>query len=262
MRRRFDVIGDIAVIGCTVDELEKDTAETILRENKRVRVVLAKSAPVRGAFRLCGLKLVAGENRTLTVHRENGCVFHVDLAAVHFSPRLVNERRLVAESSEPGEQVLNMFGGLGSFSIEIAKEKRSTLVFNVDINPDAARLCLKNVLANSLRGRVVTVLSDAKEATNSLFLNKVGRVLLPLPEKSYEYLNAAISALKDSGTIHYYDFVGIAKRESCVDMVLAKVAKSNTKADLSLRKGRIVKSVAPRRYLVSLELHAKKSGRV
>ena len=155
-----------------------------------------------------------------------------------------------------------MFGGLGSFSIEIAKEKRSTLVFNVDINPDAARLCLKNVLANSLRGRVVTVLSDAKEATNSLFLNKVGRVLLPLPEKSYEYLNAAISALKDSGTIHYYGFVGIAKRESCVDMVLAKVAKSNTKADLSLRKGRIVKSVAPRRYLVSLELHAKKSGRV
>jgi len=256
---RFDVIGDIAIIRDSGDGLERAAAESILRENRRVRVVLAKTGPVEGAYRLPCLRLVAGEKRTMTVHRENDCVFHIDLAGVHFSPRLANERRLVAESVRPGERVLNMFGGLGTFSVEIAKENPSTAVFSIDINPEAARLCLKNVLVNQLRGRVVTVLGDAKETANILFLGKMDRVLLPLPEKSHEYLDVAVSALRHSGTVHYYDFVSVSKRKSCVNAALEKVIGSPIEGELLLRGGRVVKSVAPKCYLASLELQVRKT---
>jgi tRNA (guanine37-N1)-methyltransferase len=204
--------------------------------------------------------LVAGEKRTVTVHRENGCVFHIDLSGVHFSPRLANERRLVAESVMPGERVLNMFGGLGTFSVEIAKEDPSTVVFNIDINPEAIRLCLKNVLVNHLRGRVVTVLGDAKEASNTLFLGKMDRVLLPLPEKSHEYLDVAVSTLRHCGTVHCYDFVSVDKRKFCVNAALEKVIGLPIKGELLLRGGRVVKSVAPKRYLASLELQVRETA--
>jgi len=254
MMLRFDIVGDIAIIRNTTDNLTV-VAESILQKNKRVKVVLAQSGPVQGIFRLCKLRHVAGEERTTTAHRENGCLFHVDLAAVHFSPRLVHERRLIAESVGPAESVLNMFGGVGTFSVEIARKNPSTRVFNVDVNAEAIRLCLRNILANRLRGRVVAVLADAKEAANSLFLNKMDRVLLPLPEKSREYLDIAVSTLRREGVIHYYDFIDADKQESPLEKALTRISSTIDGKNVSSRGGRIVKSVAPRRYLVSLELH-------
>ena len=250
---RFDLIGDIAIVRGTAENLEK-MAESILQSNRRVKVVLAKAGPVRGDFRLCKLAFVAGERRTVTVHRENGCLFHVDLASVHFSPRLVTERGLVAEEVKPGETILNMFGGIGTFSIEMAQRNSSVMVFNVDINPEATRFCLKSVLANQLRGRVITVLGDAKETASILFPIRIDRILLPLPEMSGKYLPGAIHVLKRDGIIHYYDLIGVGKQESCTEVVLHKAKMLSAKYGLISRESRIVKSVAPRLYLVSLEL--------
>lgn len=253
-RLRYDIVGDIAVIRDASPEAQLRMAGSIMNENKNVKVVLAQSSPVQGTFRLCKFKVVAGEDRTFTVHRENGCLFHIDLATVHFSSRLVQERRLVAESSRPGERILNMFGGVGSFSIEIAK-KHPTKVFNIDINPEAIGLCLRNILANRLRGRVTAVLADAKEAADILSLKGMDRVLLPLPEKSHEYLSTALSALRRQGVIQYYDFVDAGKDESPTAKMWAKIGSLINGDRITLAKARIVKSVAPRRYLLSLELH-------
>jgi tRNA (guanine37-N1)-methyltransferase len=259
---RFDVVGDIAIIRSSTREAETLMAESILRNNHRLRVVLAQSGPVQGTFRLRELRQVAGEKRTTTVHRENGCILHVDLATMHFSPRLVHERRLVSESVGLGESVLNMFSGAGTFSIEIAQKNPSSTVYNVDINPDAIRMTLKNVLSNRLRGKVIAVLADAKEAAIEIFPNRSDRILLPLPEKSREYLDVAILALKRQGVIRYYDFVDAGKGEHPVRKGFEIIAPLINGKSVSFGSGRIVKSVAPRRYLVSLELQKRsaKSG--
>jgi tRNA (guanine37-N1)-methyltransferase len=254
MKARFDVVGDIAIIRDTTHEKEMLLAESILQKNHRLKVVLVQAGPVQGSFRLRRLRTVVGENRTGTVHRENGCVFHVDLATTHFSPRLVHERKLVSENVGQGEEILNMFGGVGTFSIEIAKRNPSVTVYNVDINPDAIRMCLKNILSNRLRGKVVGVLADAKEAVTAFYPRKLDRVLLPLPEKSREYLNIAISALKRRGFVQYYDFIDAAKGESPVRKAFERIEPLIEAKHLFFSHGRIVKSVAPRRYLISLEL--------
>lgn len=257
MKVRFDVVGDIAIIKSSTQEAETLIAESILRNNRRLRVVLAQSGPVQGTFRLRELRPVAGEKRTTTVHRENGCIFHIDLATTHFSPRLVHERRLVSESVGLGESVLNMFGGAGTFSIEIAKKNPSSTVYNVDINPDAIRMTLKNVLSNRLRGKVIAVLADAKEAAIEIFPNRSDRILLPLPEKSREYLDIAILALKRQGVIRYYDFVDAGKGEYPVRKGFERIAPLINCKSVFFGGGRTVKSVAPRRYLISLELQKR-----
>src|SRR4030042_683498 len=168
MGLRFDILGDIAVISRPSESGEVVDARKIIEANKRIKVVLCKSGSVSGEFRIPSYRKILGENRTCTIHHENGCSFYVDLASVHFSPRLVRERELIANDVKSCEIVLNMFGGLGSFSIEIAKMRTHVIIFNVDINPESIRLCLRNIILNRQRRKIVAVLADAKEFTQNL----------------------------------------------------------------------------------------------
>ena len=254
MGLRFDILGDIAVITRPSENGEVADASKIIEINKRIKVVLCKSGSVNGEFRLPSYRNVLGEDRTTTIHHENGCSFYIDLASVHFSPRLVRERALIANDVRNREIIINMFGGLGSFSIEIAKLKTHVKIFNVDINPDSIRLCLKNIILNRQRGKIIAVLADAKEVTQNLFQKKVNRILLPLPIMSKQYLNLAISKLNDGGIIHYYDFIYASKNESPIKKVFAEIIGISKNIKIAQTDGRIVKSVAPRCYLVSIKL--------
>lgn len=250
----FDILGDIAVVNSPSKNGEVADARKIVEMDKRIKVVLCKSGSVSGEFRLPSYRNVFGEDRTTTLHHENGCSFYVDLTSVHFSPRLVRERALIANDVRNCEIVINMFGGLGSFSIEIAKLKTNVKIFNVDINPDSIRLCLRNIILNRQRGKIIAVLADAKEVTQNLFQKKVSRILLPLPIKSKQYLNLAISKLNEGGIIHYYDFIYASKNESPIKKAFTEIIGISKNNLITPTDGRIVKSVAPRCYLVSIKL--------
>ncbi len=254
MGLRFDILGDIAVINTPSKDGEVADARKIIEINKRIKVVLCKSGSVSGEFRLPSYKKILGEDRTTTIHHENKCSFYIDLATVHFSSRLVRERELIAKDVKNHETIINMFGGLGSFSIEIAKLKTDVKIFNIDINPDSIRLCLKNISLNRQRGKIIAVLSDAKLVTENLFQKKVNRILLPLPIISKKYLNLAISKINEGGIIHYYDFIYASKNESPIDKAFSEILGISKHYKIAQMDGRIVKSVAPRWYLVSIKL--------
>ncbi|MGC8850371.1 MAG: class I SAM-dependent methyltransferase, partial [Candidatus Bathyarchaeia archaeon] len=139
--KSMDVIGDIAILKSSSEEpIGRELGEGLLREAPYLKVVLKQSSPVTGDFRIRSLEWLAGERRTITYHREYECIFKVDVAKVYFSPRLSNERRRVAEMAVEGENVLNMFAGVGCFSILIAKRLKEVKVYSIDLNPDAVHL--------------------------------------------------------------------------------------------------------------------------
>ena len=96
-------------------------ANKIMSIHKGVKTVFVQNSPIFGDFRVRELKLVAGENKTITKYKESGCVFAVDVEKCYFSPRLLHERSRIASLVKPGETVVNMFAGVGCFSIIIAK---------------------------------------------------------------------------------------------------------------------------------------------
>ena len=85
-----DVVGDIAIV--KMEDLprgeKRKIGEALLREVKSVRCVYEQEGGIEGQHRLRRLRHLAGEARTLTLHRENGCAFRVDVARCYFSPRL------------------------------------------------------------------------------------------------------------------------------------------------------------------------------
>ena len=120
----FDQIGDIVIVKIP-DELagkKKVIAEAILANVKTAKAVFAQASAVRGDFRVRDLEHLAGENRTVTEYKEHACRFKVDVARAYFSPRLSTERQRIADLTNDNDVVVNMFAGVGTYSVVIAKK--------------------------------------------------------------------------------------------------------------------------------------------
>jgi tRNA (guanine37-N1)-methyltransferase len=257
----YDIIGNIAIIRMPFASVEiaQSAAKAIMGVNKSVKTVLAQESPVAGDFRLRRLTHVAGENKTSTVHKETGCLFSVDVAKCYFSPRLSHERSRIAGLVKPKETVVNMFAGVGCFSIIIAKHSSAAKVFSIDVNPEAVQFMQKNIRLNRVFAKVIPLLGDSKGVINSRLQRVADRVLMPLPEKALEYLPYAVSALKASGGwIHYYDFEHAEKTESPAEKTKLKAAEKLARLGVAFKipHSRVVRSTGPNWYQVVLDIHA------
>ena len=143
--KSYDVVGDIAIIRIpdALKHRSKTIAEAIMQTQKRVKTVLCQASPVSGDLRLRKLEWVAGEKKTETLHKEHGCLFKVDLERCYFSPRLSHERMRISQQVQPSEVIVNMFSGVGCYSITIAKHSAAEKIYSIDINPAAWGTCEK-----------------------------------------------------------------------------------------------------------------------
>ena len=257
----YDIIGDIAVI--RVPEPLKPKSEAIGRAimelHKHVKTVLMQTGPVHGELRLRRLEWAAGERRTETTHKEFGCLFKVDLGRCYFSPRLLHERMRIARLVSDGEIVINMFAGVGCFSIIIAKHSKVRRVYSIDINPDAIRYLKENAKLNRVSDIVIPILGDSKVVIRERLRGIADRVLMPLPLRAYEYLEYAKEALRsDGGWIHYYDFEHASRCEDPIEKVRRRVEErlNGLGVEFEVPYGRIIRSVGPRWYQVVLDIRA------
>lgn len=244
----FDQIGSIIIIRIPDSLVSKKKAigEILLQKIKTAKSVFYQSSPVEGDFRTRNLELIAGEDNIETEYKEYGCRFKVNVQKAFFSPRLSTERNRIADLVMDGETIINMFGGIGMFSIIAAKKKKCT-VYNIDINPDAIELCNQNIMLNKLKGKVESIMGDATKIIEERLSGKGDRILMLLPERSDEFLDSAIKASKKNAIIHYYCHTHADKKNS-----VANLAKEHfmevIKVKSEILSSKIVRPVGPRFY--------------
>jgi tRNA (guanine37-N1)-methyltransferase len=206
----LDVIGDIAIIEVPLElkPYGNIIGEAILKTHRNITTVLAKAGAISGTYRVREFTFIAGEQKTKTVHREFGCQYNVDIAKAYFSPRLSNEHQRVASLVHPGENVVDLFAGVGPFSVLIAKKNPTGKVYAVDINPEAVELLKVNVRVNRVENRVFPILGEARKVTTTMLHGVADRVIMNLPETAIEFADAACQAIRpEGGIIHFYAFV-------------------------------------------------------
>jgi tRNA (guanine37-N1)-methyltransferase len=208
--KALDVVGDIAIVAVPA-ELETHRTllgAAILEAHRNVRTVLAKAGAVSGDYRLRDFMVIAGEPRTNTIHKEFGCTYHVDVAKAYFSPRLSHEHERVASLVHDGETVVDLFAGVGPFSVLIATSQKDVKVYAVDLNPEAVELLKQNVRLNRVENRVFPILGDARWIVEEELEGVADRVIMNLPEKAIEFVGVACKAVKpEGGMVHFYGFV-------------------------------------------------------
>ena len=229
---------------------KRRVARALAGEAKNVKCVYEQEGGIEGEYRLRRLKHLAGERRTLTLHRENGCVFKVDVARCYFSPRLSTERLRIAGQVLKGESVLNMFAGVGPFSIPIAKTARAK-VTSCEINELACELHEENDRVNKVQDLVKVVRGDAAELGSSL-KSKFDRVLKPHPSEADRFLPVAVALARRRGSIHYYRHILGRDDEEAMKGLLEEVR--GMVPPRSRVKTRRVREVGPRWIEVAADI--------
>jgi tRNA (guanine37-N1)-methyltransferase len=115
----------------------------------------------------------------------------------------------------------------------------------------------ENIKLNRVYGKVSYLLGDAKEIVERNLRHNVDRVLMPLPEKAFEYLQYALSALKEvGGWVHYYHFEHGKKKEDAIEKAKLKVSErlKSLGAAFNIQFGRIVRATGPNWYQVVLDI--------
>ena len=255
----FDQIGDIIIVRIP-DSLipkKKIIGDALLEQVKTANSVFYQSSPVEGDFRTRNLELITGDEKTETEYKENGCRFLVDVEKAFFSPRLSTERERISNLVNDGDIIVNMFGGVGMFSL-LAAKKKSCTVYNIDINPIASRLCEENIKMNKLKGKVISLNGDSAKIIQDKLQEKADRVLMLLPERSDEFLDVAISSLKKNGVIHYYSHIHAEKKQDAPKLSEEHFLNVNN-TQSKIISSRIVRPVGPRFYQTVVDVEIQKN---
>lgn len=256
--KSFDIIGDLAIVEIPDKFIskEKTIAKALLLVHPNVKVVAKKTGAMEGEFRVRPLKVILGENRTETIHKEHGCLIKVDPATSYYSVRLSHERERISEMVKDGEHVLVMFAGVGPFALVIAKKKPKTKVVGIELNPAATSCFSQNIILNKLTN-CEAVLGDVREVIPKRFTGFADRILMPLPKTAFDFLDMAILAAKNNAVIHFYHF---GKEETVFQeakkLVEEAAKKSGVKTEILSQ--RIVRPYAPRVIQISTDFTIRK----
>ena len=252
LKKSFDIIGDVVIVEIPEDleAHKKEIGQATLQFTKRKTVYMKKSA-VKGVTRVRELELIAGEDNPITIHKEHGTRLKLDVKNVYFSPRLATERKRVQEACEDGEEILDMFAGIGPFPIVIAHEKNVNITA-VDINEYAIKYLNENIKLNKLapNAHITAICGDTNEvALNELKDKKFDRLIMNLPGLAPEFLDLAVSLCKDGGVIHYYEFSdGFSQ-----GIERAQIACEKQNKEVEILNTRKVKSSSPGMWHVAID---------
>ena len=252
LKKSFDIIGDVVIVEIPEDleAHKKEIGQATLQFTKRKTVYMKKSA-VKGVTRVRELELIAGEDNPITIHKEHGTRLKLDVKNVYFSPRLATERKRVQEATQDGEEILDMFAGIGPFPIVIAHEKNVNITA-VDINEYAIKYLNENIKLNKLapNAHITAICGDTNEvALNELKDKKFDRLIMNLPGLAPEFLDLAVSLCKDGGVIHYYEFSdGFSQ-----GIERAQIACEKQNKEVEILNTRKVKSSSPGMWHVAID---------
>lgn len=250
----FDIIGDIALIKIPeeIKEYKNKIGDAILGTHKNLRTVLEDKG-VEGEFRTRNLEHISGEEKTETVYREHGAEFEIDVGSVYFSPRLGTERWRVVEKTRKGEAVLDMFAGVGPYTILIGKNVDVDHIYSIDLNPAAVYYLKKNIRKNNLEDLVTIYEGDAEEIAPGLSCD---RVIMNLPHSSESFIPAALSALKDKGVLHYYEIVENEEKEKSLEGSLQQINERGFRSEIL--EERVVRTYSSTKVHMAYDISVEK----
>ncbi len=183
------------------------------------KTVLDERGYIDGVFRIPKMEIVFG-TETETVHHEGVIQYKLDVAKLMFASGNFDEKKRMSELDCTGETVVDMFAGIGYFTLPLAKLAHAKRVIACEINPLAFSYLKQNIALNGVRQIVEPFQGDNRTLP---YVNVADRIVMGYIGSTEASLPKAMTLIKKGGTIHYHDVCSI-------DEIPGKMVDAFTKA--------------------------------
>ena len=234
----WQLLGDVIIVTLH-EELEPrkyDIAKALLSMYPGCRTVLLDRG-ISGKMRQPEREIIAGE-RTETINKENGCLFKLDAMSIMYSQGNLAERKRMSRLGK-GEVVVDMFAGIGYFSIPMAVHSIPLKIYAIEINPVSLGYLRENIRLNRVENIIEPVEGDCASFTPDGIAD---RVIMGYFD-AHPYLENGIRALVHGGILHYHEAVPEAVEDRPVKRIFEAARKLGRK--LEIIEARMIKKYAP-----------------
>jgi len=228
---KWKLIGDVMILKKDIPQPEE------LLSVPGVKTVV-KLGSINGLKREPQIEVLAGQG-TETIHKENKCFFKLDVAKVMWSKGNSTERMRIAKLVEDEEVVVDMFAGIGYFSVPIARHSKPSKIYSIEINPVSYEYLCENIKLNKVDGVVEPILGNCRDVYPP---KSADRVLMGYIGNTHQYMDIALETLNEGGIIHYHES---APEKIKFKRPIKRIKELARDFDVQILNERVVKKYSP-----------------
>ena len=247
--KRWEKFDDIALIPNT--SFRDEQWESIINDEFWTKVCqslsierLARSGEIVGEKRESTVEMLVGNNDWV-IRKENGIKYGYHITQCMFSSGNINERRRMGEIVTENEIVVDLFCGIGYYTLPILMKDNVKHVYSCEWNINAIKALKFNLDNNNVKIKCTILEGDNRVTTNGLE-NIADRVLLGLLPTAEESYNVALKCLKEEGgVLHIHGLAPSGNHQVFLSETTGKLLKINLNYKIINCKINKIKSYAP-----------------
>lgn len=205
---------------------------------------IGKIGEIIGEKRESTVELLRGEDDWV-IRRENGIDYGYNFTQCMFSAGNVNERRRMGEVGGVEETVVDLFSGIGYYTLPMLVNSQVNHVHCCEWNPNAIRALKWSLDRNNVANRC-TIHEGDNRLTATNLSGQADRVILGLLPTAEGGFELAINCLKKiGGCLHIHGIAPASDHDSWVDEIITKLSNLNHDFSISESSRVRIKSHAP-----------------
>ncbi len=256
--RGFQTLGKIIILKLNpkLYEKKKEIGGAFLELFPNIKSIYLNRGRIVGSFREPEkIELIVGENNPIVEHKEHDVIYRFDITKIMFSKGNLNERKYLPTLVKSGEVIIDMFAGIGYFSLPIAKHSNVERIYSIELNPESHSYLEENIKLNHLEQIIVPIMGDCKVEVIKLSESgiRADRIIMGVFPAPKNYIKEALSLVKDEGTMFHYE--GVVDKGDFI--ILFKEFNEITAMEgykCELKSHRTVKSYGPNLFHVVLDI--------
>ena len=261
--RGFQIVGKVIILKLKPELYDKKNiiSEFCLKFFPSIKSIYLNMGKITGTYREPEkIEYIAGINNPLVEHTEHGVRYRFDITKIMFSKGNLNERKFLATLVKPDEVIVDMFAGIGYFSLPIGKHSHPKKIYSIEYNLESYKYLTENININHLEQLITPIKGDSKEEVVKLSNSgiRADRVIMGVFPAPKDFIVEALTLTKEQGTFFHYEGVAGKDNYDSLFKEFSEIAEKES-YKCELLSHRFVKSYGPHLYHIVLDILVSKT---